>query len=105
MIAILLVVIGTTLYPGLGMNSNYAWLATDVVCGVISIILGLPLIGGQGVQRSLGIMLMLGVAGLIMFHVLALPWAGPVRTVHPGWKYLDGFNAALWGIVAVKAII
>lgn len=105
LIAIALVVVGTQYYNQLGSYSNQVWLATDVVCGLISLAIGVPLLAKGGTNRALGIMLMIGVATLVAFHALALPIAGAARTVHPGWKYVDGYNGALWGTLALRTIV
>lgn len=105
LIAIALVVVGTRFYNQLGMYSNQVWLASDVVCGLISLVIGVPLLAKGKTNRALGIMLMTGVATLVAFHILALPVAGAARTVHPGWKYVDGYNGALWGTLALRTIV
>jgi len=104
LLALWLMIVGSWFYGRLGAREGIAWAATDAVCAIISLMIGVPMLRLGGLSRAVGIALMNGVAGLVWFHVLALPIAGMARTTHPGWHYLNGYNGALWYAVGIHGL-
>ncbi len=104
-VALILVIVGSWLYAGLGASEGIAWTITDAVCVLASVSIGRQFIKARGLGRAVGIALLIGAAMIVLFHAMAWPMAGAARTTHPGWKYLDGFNGALWGVVGLRRLM